>query len=220
MRTVHRHAASRRIEVLLARAQVSVLAAHAHAARSLVHTLRDRLPAHDVLSIYCARQKLPPGEARYVGLHALARLPLPHEEEDPAADSELSEHARADADGWLSRGFRFIRDQVAPLADPEIRAHVETELAQATTSLMVLHVRHALRFAAAIGDSVPAHAAVAMYLDELDVASELRAAVYALAVAQVSGHRTALPPGANLLAESKGNHSDATASSHLTAAAR
>jgi hypothetical protein len=78
-------------------------------------------------------------------------------------------------------------------ADPDLRGRVETELARATTTLIVLHVRHALRFADATTGSLPMHAAVAIYLDEVGVASELRAAVYALAVARAAHPLVALP---------------------------
>jgi hypothetical protein len=198
MRTADHHAASQRVEVLLARAKVGMLAAHAHAARSLVQLLAERLPQEAVLSIYCSRQKLKPGDAHYVALHALARLPLPDESPSQAEGRALNGRSETDVDRLLSRGFRWLRDQVAPLADPELRALVETELARATTTLIVLHVRHALRFAKALHEVISAHAAVALYLDELAVDMDLRAAVYALAVTQASGQLPALPRGADM----------------------
>jgi hypothetical protein len=210
MHPVDTPSATQRLEVLLARAKIGVLAAHAHAARSLIEQLGDRLAPDAVLSIYCTRQRLPPGEARYVALHALARLRLPHETPEPLSGADLNGHTRSHADGGLARGFRWIRDQVAPLADPELRARVEIALARARTTLIVLHVRHALRFAAALGEKVSAHTAVALYLDELEVEFDFRAAVYALAVARASGFLAALPTGTHVTIASGEREDDTT----------
>jgi hypothetical protein len=185
----------RRIEILLARAKVSLLAAHAHAARALVLVVGARLPADTTLAIYCERQALPPSEARFVGWHAFAHMDLPVSVPAATAPEPAGRRNGARAERVLTRGLQWLRSQIDPLADPQLREEVEVELARATATLILLHVRHARRLAAALEPRISACSAIALYLERLDVAASLRAGVFALALAQSLGQRGALPSG-------------------------
>jgi hypothetical protein len=182
------------MDVLLARARISVLAAHTHAARHLVEQLRHRYPAGVVLSTYCRRMGLSVSDTEYVALQTRARLSLAHTPIIPLPPRS-GRRGRRGEPGVVTRGMTWLRDQVWPLSMPAEREYMRTELARATTSIMAVYVRYALRFVAVVGDRLSPSAAIALFLDRADADPDIRTAVHALALSRLAGHAGALPAG-------------------------
>jgi hypothetical protein len=195
MRMAHDHAsAAEQMDVLVARARISVLAAHTHAARQLVEQLRHRYPAGVVLSTYCRRMGLSANDTEYIALQTRARLSLPHAP-GTLLPSRTGPRPPRGEPGSVARGMAWLRDQAAPLSTPAEREQVRTQLAHATTSIMAVYVRYAQRFAALAGDQLSLSAAIALFLDRVDADPDVRTAVHALALSRLAGHAGELPAG-------------------------
>jgi hypothetical protein len=194
MRTKRRSTTAERVDVLLARARVSILATHADAARRLARLVGERISVASALAIYCDRQRLRPMDAHFVALHARARMNVP----DPAASSSqraLDDAAADDAHSVVDKGQAWIREHIAPQSDPRVRECIEVELAAATTAIIEQHVRFALRLAALMDQTTSPSTAIALYLDRVDVDRELRSAIYPLALARLANYTALLTTG-------------------------
>jgi hypothetical protein len=182
------------MDVLLARARISVLAAHTHAARHLVEQLRHRYPANVVLSTYCRRMGLTVSDTEYVALQTRARMSLAQTPTTPLPPRSGRGRPRREP-GVVARGMTWLRDQVSPLSTPTEREYMRTELARATTAIMAVYVRYALRFVTLVGERLSPSAAIALFLDRADADPDIRTAVHALALSRLAGHAGVLPAG-------------------------
>jgi hypothetical protein len=192
-----RSATAGSVAIQLARARVSVLAAHAHAARLLAVRLADRIPTDAALALYCDQQQLRRADAEFVAMQALARMTPPDME--PRRPLEALPGRQPPGDAWFARGYEWVRDRIAPLSDPVLHERVETEVARARAVIMAVHIRHAARLVDILAAEMSAPAAIALYIQRMDVEPELRAAVYAIAVARQAGHAGLLAERADML---------------------
>jgi hypothetical protein len=173
------NAASDRVDLLIARARASLLATHAQLSQELVGRLGDRLPTLRLIDLYSSALDLKHFEEVWLRIHAIAH--------GGGGDSRLqADRGRHSAvrrawDGLLDE----IRVAIAPHGDGQLQERLTYELANARSIVMKLHVRNAVALARTLAQELSAPAAVGLYIQQLDVTRDLRAAVFALALAQL-----------------------------------
>lgn len=188
---------AQRVEAALAAASATLLSAHAHLSRAAAARLSSRLPPTRTIGLYCRELDLEPVDASWIRMQALARMGafcLAPITTIPAGAGRV-ERIRCAIREWL-------RVQLAPHGDPALQELLELEYAYARAVILKVHVRNAVRFAAAVRPDFSGPAAVALYIDRLRVPDDVRGAVYALAVAQLAAVRfTAMLPATGDVAQ-------------------
>ncbi|CAN5610776.1 hypothetical protein BH23GEM9_BH23GEM9_23550 [soil metagenome] len=173
---------SRRLDVAAARSVESLLAAHAHLAHATAVALADRIYPMRTIELYCDAHGLDHCDAAWIRIHALARVGL-----QGAARSQAATERRMRA--GILRFHDWMRLHLAPQRDPVLRELLQYELAHSRSWIMKLHVRNAVRFAAAASPDLSTPVAVSLYLDRLHVDDKLHAAVHAMALDRLGAQR-------------------------------
>jgi hypothetical protein len=179
---------ARQIEVALARATETVLSAHAHLIEGMVIRLGDQLPVDRIVDVYCSANNIDPMDAAWLRIHTLAHL---------GAGRTRTKRLRRQGHGLLDAPImEELRIWAAPYFEGELREALRFEFAHARAVMIRVHARNAARFAELTAGDMSVRAAVATYIQQMEVSQDLGPAVYAFALdLGFTGGRTALTAG-------------------------
>ena len=169
-------ALQRQIDLTTAVCQERLLATHVRHVVALVDLVSDQLPFDAALDIYARVLKLSAEQARNVGSRALAaigrRNGLP-ETEDPEVsllDDEPGDHLPVpDGSGRFDEMFSRVRRRIRGRVQDDLRQRINLAAARAEDDAFHTHVENTLIFARAMGDEMPLHEAVDLYLEIMSV---------------------------------------------------
>lgn len=183
---------ARRVEIALAQANATLLSAHAHLSKAAAVRLSTRIPASRAIALYSQAHELSPVDSEWIRIQTLAHMGADYFPPEPTLPAGTRRIAR------IRFAIReWLRVRFAPHGDPVLREMLTYEYAHARAILLKVHVRNALRFAAALQPEISGPAAVVLYIDRVEVPRDLGSAVYALSVGQLAAGRfgALLAPG-------------------------
>jgi hypothetical protein len=194
----------RQIDLTTAVCQERLLAAHVRHVLAFVDLVSPEIPFDSALDMYARLLRLTPEQGRNVGSRALAALGRRGGVHDEELDPELAAADEADdAEDALARsegepGGRFdaifgrVRRRIRGRVQEDLRNRISLAAARAEDDLFNTHVANALIFARALGEEVPLHEAVDLYLEVMGIPEGVSTVIFNRALRTVADD--SLPP--------------------------
>ncbi len=193
----------RQIDLTTAVCQERLLATHVRHVLALVDLVQEQLPFDEALDIYSRVLRLTPEQARNVGSRAFAiigrRTGVPEDGPVPILpddDSGEPEEPRAepapDGSGRFDVIFSRVRRRIRGRVHGDLRSRINLAAARAEDALFETHVDNSLTFARAMGEEMPLHEAVELYLEIMMIPEGVNDVVFNRALRLVADRE--LPP--------------------------
>lgn len=194
-------ALQRQVDLTTAVCQERLLATHVRHVLAFVDLVAPEIAFDSALDMYARILRLTPEQARNVGSRALAALgrrgglQADDAELEAALAAEEEEDAQApgtDDSGRFDAIFGRVRRRIRGRVHEDLRQRINLAAARAEDDLFNTHVANALIFARALGDEVPLHEAVDLYLEIMAIPEGVSDVVFNRALRSVADD--SLPP--------------------------